>query len=75
MYRMKDLICRRYTILLLLFMQFSSQQEMVQHSERAVDWEASDPGFIFNFASILVPVDFSFLIYNNNGNKMLPLIE
>lgn len=56
-------------------MQFSSQQEMVQHSERAVDWEASDPGFIFNFASILVPVDFSFLIYNNNGNKMLPLIE
>lgn len=56
-------------------MQFSSQQEMVQHSERTVDWEASDPGFIFNFASILVPVDFSFLIYNNNGNKMLPLIE
>lgn len=33
------------------------------------------PGFIFNFTSILMSLDFGFLIYNNNGNKMLPFIE
>lgn len=43
--------------------------------ERAVDQEALDPGLIFSFAPILVPLVFSYLIYNNNGNKILPLVE
>lgn len=43
--------------------------------ERAVDQEALDPGFIFSFAPILVPLVFSYLIYNANGNKILPLVE
>lgn len=43
--------------------------------ERAADWEALDPGFIFRLASISMPPDFCLLIYSTNDNNMLPLTE
>lgn len=51
------------------------QLEMFGTVGRAMDWEALDPGFIFHLASILVSLDFRLLLYNNNDNNMLPLIE
>ena len=73
---MKDLICQKiHNPATSPLYNYPFSRKWCSTVERALDWEALNPGFIFSFASILVPLDFCFLIYNNNGNKMLPLIE
>lgn len=43
--------------------------------DREEDCEALGAGFMFSFTSILAPLDFSFLTYNNSDNEMLSFTE
>lgn len=50
-------------------MQFSPQEDMVQEGGKSSGRGSIRPRIYFSFASISVPLDFSLLIYNNNGDK------